>query len=72
MAKGAFGLTYDGVRAEKGSIKKNTMSSKKKERAITVHGRYIVYEKLNYRKLETCYYVFPENALKGRNPSTYI
>ena len=65
MAKGAFGPTYDGIKAEKGSIKKNTTSSKKKERATTVHGKYIIYKRPGYKKLKTYYYVFPENIPKG-------
>ena len=37
VAKGFFGLTFDGVRDDKDSIKKKTLSLRKKERAIIIH-----------------------------------
>ena len=37
MAKGFFGLTFDGVRNDKDSTKKKTSSLRKKERAIIIH-----------------------------------
>ena len=37
MAKGFFGLSFDGVRNNKDSIKKKTLSLRKRERAIIIH-----------------------------------
>ena len=37
MAKESFGLTFDGVRNNKDSIKRKTLFLKKKERAIIIH-----------------------------------
>ena len=37
VAKGFFGLTFDGVRNNKDSIKKKTLSLRKKERVIIIH-----------------------------------
>ena len=37
VAKGFFGLTFDGVRNNKDNIKKKTLSLRKKERVIIIH-----------------------------------
>ena len=37
VVKGSFGLTFDGVRNNKDSTKKKTLSLRKKERAIIIH-----------------------------------
>ena len=37
VAKGFFGLTFDGVRDNKDSIKKKTSLLRKRERAIIIH-----------------------------------
>ena len=37
VAKGFFGLTFDGVRNDKDSIKRKTLSLRKKERAIIIY-----------------------------------
>ena len=37
MAKGFFGLTFDEVRDDKDGIKRKTLFSRKRERAIIIH-----------------------------------
>ena len=37
VAKGSFGLTFDGVRDNKDSIKKKALSLRKRERAIIIN-----------------------------------
>ena len=37
IAKGFFGLTFNGVRDNKDDIKKKALSSRKRERAIIIH-----------------------------------
>ena len=37
MAKGFFGLTFDGVRNDKDNIKKKALSLKKKKRSIIIY-----------------------------------
>ena len=37
VAKGFFGLTFDGVRDNKDGTKKKTLSLRKKKKAITIH-----------------------------------
>ena len=37
VAKGFFGLTFDGVRNNKDSTKKRTLSLRKRKRAIIIH-----------------------------------
>ena len=37
VAKGFFGLTFDGVRDDKDSIEKKTSSLRKRERAIIIY-----------------------------------
>ena len=37
VAKGFFGLTFDGVRDNKDSTKKKTLSLRKRERVIIIH-----------------------------------
>ena len=71
MVKKTFGLTYNGIKTEKGNIKKNTTFFKKKKRVMTVHGKYIIYKKPGYKKSETYYYIFPKNALKRGSLITY-
>ena len=70
VAKEFFGLTFDGVRNNKDNIKKKTSSLKKRKRAIIIHQRYIVCERLTYKKLKACYYTFFKIALKGGTPLT--
>ena len=71
VAKGAFGLTYNKVRKDKERTKDKTSSSKKRERATTVHRICIVCERPMCRKLKACYYAFPGNAFEGWAPSAH-
>ena len=70
VAKGFFGLTFDGVRDDKDSIKRKALSLRKRERAIIIHQRCIVCERPICKKLKACYYAFPEIAPKGGTPLT--
>ena len=45
VAKGFFGLTFDGVRDNKDNIKKKSLILKKKERVIIIHQRCIICKK---------------------------
>ena len=65
VAKGFFGLTFDRVRNNKDSIKRKASSLRKRERAIIIHQRCIVYKRPTCKKLKAYYYVFPEIAFKG-------
>ena len=69
VAKGSFGPTFDGVRDDKDSTERKASSSRKRERATTIHQRCIVCERPTCKKLEACYYAFPEIAPKGGTPS---
>ena len=70
VAKRSFGLTFDGVKNNNNSIKRKTLSLRKKERAIIIYQRYIMCERLIYKNLKTYYYAFPKIAPKGGTPST--
>ena len=70
VAKGFFGLTFDGVRDNKNSIKKKTLSLKEKERAIIIYQRCIVCERPTCKKLKAYYYAFPKIVPKGGTPLT--
>ena len=70
VAKGSFGPTFDGVKDNKDSTKRKASSSRKRERATTIHQRCIVCEKPTYKKLKACYYAFLKIAPKGGTPST--
>ena len=65
VAKGLFGLIFDGVRDNKDSIKRKALSLKKRERAITIHQRCIIYERPVCKDLKACYYAFLKIAPKG-------
>ena len=69
VAKGSFGLTFDGVKNNKDSIKKKTLSLRKKEKAIIIHQRCIIYKRPTYKKLKAYYYAFPKIAPKRGAPS---
>ena len=71
MAKGSFSLTFDGVRNNKNNIKKKTSSLRKRERAIIIHQKYIIYKKPTYKKLKAYYYAFPKIAPKGGTLSAH-
>ena len=45
MAKGSFGLTFDKIKDNKDNIKKKTSSLKKRDRAIIIHQRCIIYKR---------------------------
>ena len=64
MTKGFFGPTFNRVKDNKDSIKKKTLSLRKKERAIIIHQRCIIYERPTCKKLKAYYYAFPEIAPK--------
>ena len=66
VAKGSFGLTFDGVRNNKNSIKRKALFLRKRERAIIIYQKCIVYERPIYKKLKAYYYAFFKIALKGR------
>ena len=69
VAKGSFGLTFNGVRDNKNNIKKKALSLRKKKRAIIIYQRYIIYKRPTYKKLKACYYTFLKMAPKGGAPS---
>ena len=68
VAKGFFGLTFDGVRDNKDSIKRKVLSLRKRERAIIIYQRCIICKRLIYKKLKACYYAFLKIAPKGKAP----
>ena len=70
VAKGFFGLTFDGVRDNKDSIKRKTLSLRKRERAIIIYQRYIICKRPTYKKLKAYYYAFLKIAPKGGTPLT--
>ena len=70
VAKGFFGLTFDGVRDDKDSTKRKALFLRKRERAITIHQRCIIYKRPTCKKLKTCYYAFPKIAPKRGTPLT--
>ena len=72
VTKGFFGLIFDGVRNNKDSIKRKTLSLRKREKVIIIHQRCIIYEKPTYKKLKACYYAFFKIALKGGTPLARI
>ena len=69
VAKGFFGLTFDGVENDKDGIKKKTLSSRKRERAIIIHQKCIIYKRPVCKNLKAYYYAFPEIAPKRGAPS---
>ena len=69
VAKGFFGLTFNGVKNNKDNIKKKALSLKKREWAIIIYQRYIICKRPTCKKLKAYYYVFLEIALKGGAPS---
>ena len=70
VAKGFFGLTFDGVRDNKDGTKKKTSFSREKKKAIIIHQKYIIYKKPTYKNLKACYYAFFKIAFKKGVPST--
>ena len=68
VAKGFFGLTFNGVKDNKNNIKRKALSLRKKERAIIIHQRCIVCERFIYKNLKACYYAFLKIAPKGGTP----
>ena len=66
VAKGSFGLTFDGVRDDKNNIKREISFSRKKEKAIIIHKECIIYKRPACKKLKAYYYIFPEIAPKKR------
>ena len=69
MAKGFFGFTFNEMRNNKDSIKKKTLSLRKKEKIIIIHQRCIICERPTYKKLKAYYYTFLKIAPKGGTPS---
>ena len=65
MAKGFFGLTFDGVRDNKDNIKKKASSLRKKKRAIIIHQRCIICKRPTCKKLKAYYNAFLKIAPKG-------
>ena len=72
VAKGSFDPTFDGVRDNKDSIKKKALFSRKREKAIIIHKKCIIYKRPAYKNLEAYYYAFPKIAPKRRAPSARI
>ena len=70
VVKGFFGPTFDEVRDNKDSTKRKTLSLRKRERAIIIHQRYIIYKKPTCKKFKTYYYTFLKIAPKGKTPLT--
>ena len=68
MAKEFFGLTFDGVRNNKDSIKRKALFLRKRERAIIIYQRCIICERPTCKKLKACYYVFLEITPKKGTP----
>ena len=68
VAKKSFGLTFDEVRNNKDNIKKKALSLRKKERAIIIHQRCIIYKKPTCKKLKACYYTFSKIVPKKGAP----
>ena len=64
VAKRFFGLTFDKMKDDKDSIKKKTLSLKKKEEAIIIHERCIIYKRPVCKNLKVYYYAFPKIAPK--------
>ena len=58
MAKGSFSLTFNGVKDDKDSTKEKALSSRKKERAIMIHQKCIIYERPACKNLKAYYYTF--------------
>ena len=65
VVKGSFGLTFNGVKDNKNSIGKKALSLRKRERAIIIYKRYIIYKKPIYKNLKTYYYTFLKIIPKG-------
>ena len=68
VAKGFFGLIFNGVRNNKDNTKRKTLFLRKRERAIIIHQRCIICERPTCKKLEACYYAFLKIAPKGGAP----
>ena len=68
VAKGFFGLTFDGVRNNKDNIKWKTLFLRKREKAIIIYQRCIICKKPICKKLKVCYYAFFKIAPKGGTP----
>ena len=68
VVKGFFGLTFDKVKNNKNNTKRKASSLRKKEKAIIIYQRYIIYKRPTYKKLEVYYYTFPKIAPKERTP----
>ena len=58
VAKGFFGLTFNEVRDNKDNIKKKALFSMKKERAIIIYKKCIIYKRHACKKLKAYYYNF--------------
>ena len=69
VAKGFFGLTFDGIRNNKDSIEKKALSSRKRKRVIIIYQRCIIYKRPTYKKLKAYYYPFLKIVPKGGTPS---
>ena len=69
VVKGFFGLTFNGVRNNKNSIKRKALFLRKKERAIIIYQRYIICKRPTYKKLKAYYYAFLKIAPKRGAPS---
>ena len=68
VAKGSFGPTFDGVRDNKDGTERKALSLRKKERAIIIHQRCIIYKRPTCKKLKAYYYTFPKIAPKEGTP----
>ena len=69
VVKRLFGLTFDKVRDDKDSTKKKALFLRKKERAIIIHQKCIIYKRPACKNLKACYYASPKIALKEGAPS---
>ena len=65
VAKGFFGLTFNGVRDDKNSTERKALFLRKKERVIIIHQRCIICKRPTCKKLKAYYYAFPKIAPKG-------
>ena len=66
-----FGPTFDGVRNNKDSIKRKTLSLRKREKAIIIYQKCIIYKRPTCKKLKVYYYAFLKIALKKGAPSAH-
>ena len=62
VVKGFFNLTFDGVKNNKNSIKKKALFLRKKEKAIIIYQRCIIYKRLIYKKFKGVLLRLPEDC----------